>query len=103
MPDPCPNPLHNGLFQVKDVDVVGWMRITFAPLTGKDFPCFGAVVLSLQEEPMIDFTVGIENASIAVLPGLDSMIDVRPSSKSAFLVSFLKRCFLDCHLRGITF
>jgi hypothetical protein len=61
--------------KVKDVDVVGWMRITFAPLTGKDFPCFGAVVLSLQEEPMIDFTVGIENASIAVLPGLDSMID----------------------------
>lgn len=62
------------------MDVVGWMRLTFAPLTGKDFPCFGAVVLSLQEEPFIDFTIGIEGTSIGMIPGLDGMIDVSPPS-----------------------
>lgn len=64
------------------------MRLTFAPLTGRDFPCFGAVVLALQEEPMIDFTIGLEGASIAVLPGLDSMIDVSMTSD----VFYCSRC-----------
>lgn len=42
--------------QLKDLDLVGWMRVAFKPLTGAMLPSFGAITIALQEEvPFFQF------------------------------------------------
>ncbi len=45
------------------------LRLIFAPLIGK-FPCFGALTITLTEEPELDFDLRVVGGDITLLPGL---------------------------------
>ena len=45
------------------------LRLIFAPLIGK-FPCFGALTITLTEEPDLDFDLRVVGGDITLVPGL---------------------------------
>jgi len=45
------------------------LRLIFAPLIGK-FPCFGALTVTLTEEPELDFDLRVVGGDITLVPGL---------------------------------
>jgi Ca2+-dependent lipid-binding protein len=61
--------------QVKNIGFTGVFRLIFRPLV-EDFPCFGAVSVSLREKKKLDFTLKVVGGDISAIPGLSEAIEV---------------------------
>eukprot|EP00245_Coleochaete_scutata_P011543 TRINITY_DN4303_c0_g1_i1.p1 TRINITY_DN4303_c0_g1~~TRINITY_DN4303_c0_g1_i1.p1 ORF type:complete len:576 (-),score=137.84 TRINITY_DN4303_c0_g1_i1:55-1782(-) len=72
--------------QVKDVQLFGVFRVIFKPLID-EFPCFGALTVSLVTKPKIDFRLKVVGGEISSIPGLQSTIDgmIRTAISDALL------------------
>ncbi|KAL0697332.1 hypothetical protein Bca4012_053454 [Brassica carinata] len=60
--------------QVKNIGFTGVFRLIFRPLVD-DFPCFGAVSVSLREKKKLDFTLKVVGGDISAIPGLSDAIE----------------------------
>ncbi|MCO5590732.1 hypothetical protein L7F22_044707 [Adiantum nelumboides] len=60
--------------QVKNFVVYCVMRLTFAPLA-HELPCFGAVVFSIIEPPLVDFQTKFISGDVKKIPGLEKAVD----------------------------
>ncbi|MCO5574464.1 hypothetical protein L7F22_028249 [Adiantum nelumboides] len=60
--------------QVKNFVVYCVMRLTFAPLAHQ-LPCFGAVVFSIIEPPLVDFQTKFISGDVKKMPGLEKAVD----------------------------
>ncbi|KAK3033732.1 hypothetical protein RJ639_034507 [Escallonia herrerae] len=55
--------------QLIDLQVSGAPRITFRPLV-PTFPCFGSILVSLMEKPLVDFGLKLMGGDLMAIPGL---------------------------------
>ncbi|KAL0812559.1 hypothetical protein Bca101_069002 [Brassica carinata] len=60
--------------QVKNIGFTGVFRLIFRPLVD-EFPCFGAVSVSLREKKKLDFTLKVVGGDISAIPGLSDAIE----------------------------
>ncbi|CAN7065099.1 unnamed protein product [Brassica rapa subsp. trilocularis] len=60
--------------QVKNIGFTGVFRLIFRPLVD-EFPCFGAVSVSLREKKKLDFTLKVIGGDISAIPGLSDAIE----------------------------
>ncbi|KFK42889.1 hypothetical protein AALP_AA1G051900 [Arabis alpina] len=60
--------------QVKNIGFTGVFRLIFRPLVD-EFPCFGAVCVSLREKKKLDFTLKVVGGDISTIPGLSEAIE----------------------------
>ncbi|CAH8308182.1 unnamed protein product [Eruca vesicaria subsp. sativa] len=60
--------------QVKNIGFTGVFRLIFRPLVD-EFPCFGAVSVSLREKKKLDFTLKVVGGDISSIPGLSDAIE----------------------------
>ncbi|CAA7026523.1 unnamed protein product [Microthlaspi erraticum] len=60
--------------QVKNIGFTGVFRLIFRPLVD-EFPCFGAVSVSLREKKKLDFTLKVIGGDISAIPGLSEAIE----------------------------
>ncbi|KAM7477242.1 hypothetical protein LguiB_024485 [Lonicera macranthoides] len=62
------------LFEVKNIGFTGVFRLIFKPLVD-EFPCFGAVCVSLREKKKLDFTLKVVGGDISAIPGIAGTIE----------------------------
>ncbi|KAM7473024.1 hypothetical protein LguiA_011207 [Lonicera macranthoides] len=65
---------YNDLMKVKNIGFTGVFRLIFKPLVD-DFPCFGAVCVSLREKKKLDFTLKVVGGDISAIPGIAGTIE----------------------------
>eukprot|EP00249_Psilotum_nudum_P005353 c18796_g1_i1 orf=488-1900(+) len=60
--------------QVKNLSAFGVLKLVFKPLKD-EFPGFGAVTISLQEPPVVDFQTQFLGGDMLMIPGVDNAVD----------------------------
>lgn len=55
--------------RLKNLEVVGTMRIVFAPLTADKLPCFKAVAISFTRKPQLSYNLGAMKLPLSSIPG----------------------------------
>ncbi|KAI5064820.1 hypothetical protein GOP47_0019515 [Adiantum capillus-veneris] len=60
--------------QVKNFVIYCVIRLTFTPLM-QELPCFGAVVLSIIEPPLVDFQTKFISGDVKKMPGMVKAVD----------------------------